>query len=580
MGSAAGGSRSASQAARHQQQVEELCAAAIRALTGQPDLHFRSRRLHRGARALPLPAPHLHPSLEHDDFVSFRGAADGVALRLAHADPVLHRRLRPADPVQRTLFELLEQFRVEALAPDGMRGLRRNLRHRFDQWSLQFLSSGLTESARGMLLFTMALMCRARLTGDPVLEEARDPIETTRGMLTRRIAHALAGMRENVQDQRAFAVHALAVARTVAALVASRDDERGNAEDTRSHDDDGPAFSLLMDFDAELDDAIATPERGSSRTLDAADGNYRIFTTRYDREASAASLVRAELLREYRERLDRAVAAQGINRTRLSRELKSLLAQPVSEGWDGAQEAGRIDGARLAQLVASPGETRLFRSERHEPFADCVVGLLIDCSGSMKQHIEAVAVIVDVLSRALEQAGVPNEVLGYTTGAWNGGRTVRDWKRAGRPKHPGRLNEACHLVFKDADTSWRRARPAIAALFKADLFREGVDGEAVQWAARRLLARDASRRILIVVSDGSPMDSATELANDAFYLDNHLQQVVAQFEQQGAVEIAGIGVGLDLSPYYSRSLAVDLSRGLDNALFREIVALIGGRHRR
>ncbi len=571
----------AQQAARHQQQVEELCAAAIRAVTGDARLHFRSRRLHRGQLALPLPAPHLHPSLEQDDFRSFRGAADGVALRIAHADPALHRQLCPADPIGRTLFELLEQFRVEALAPDDMEGLRRNLRHRFDQWSLEFLASGLTESARGMLLFTLAQMGRARLTGDPVLEEARDLIETTRGMLTRRISLDLAGMRSNLADQRVFAVHALAVVQAVAALIASRDDERGaDADADDGRDDDGLAFSLLMEFDAEVDDPIATPQSGTSRALESTDGGYRIFTTAYDCEQPAASLVRAELLREYRERLDRLVAAQGINRTRLARELKNLLAQPVLQGWDSAQEAGWIDGARLAQLISSPAETRVFRSERPEPVVDCVVGVLIDCSGSMKQHIEVVAMLVDILSRALEQAGVPNEILGHTTAAWNGGRAARDWKRAGRPKHPGRLNETSHIVFKNADTYWRRARPHIAALFKADLFREGVDGEAVQWAAGRLLARDEARRLLIVISDGSPMDSATELANDGFYLDHHLQQVVAQLEQQRSVEIVGIGVGLDLSPYYSRCLAVDPSRGLDNALLRDVVALIGGRHRR
>ena len=573
----------AQQAAKHQQQVEELCAAAIRALTGDARLHFRSRRLYRGQRALPLAAPHLHPLLEQDDFGSFRGAADGVALRIAHADAALHRQLCPTDPIERTLFELLEQFRVEALAPDHMPGLRGNLRHRFDQWSLEFLASGLTESARGMLLFTLAQMCRARLTGNPVLEEARDLIETTRGMLTRRISLDLTGMRNNRNDQRAFAVHALAVVQTVAALIASRDDERGaDGDDADGRDDDGPAFSLLMEFDTQAEDHIATPRSGTSRALETADGIYRIFTTAYDRERPAAALVRAELLRDYRERLDRLVAASGINRTRLARELKNLLAQPALQGWDSAQEAGRIDGARLAQLIGSPAETRVFRSERQEPVADCVVGVLIDCSGSMKQHIEAVAMLVDVLSRALEQAGVPNEILGYTTGAWNGGRALRDWKRSGRPKHPGRLNETAHIVFKSADTSWRRARPDIAALFKADLFREGVDGEAVQWAAGRLLARDENeiRRLLIVISDGSPMDSATELANDGFYLDHHLQQVVAQFEQQRTVEIVGIGVGLDLSPYYSRCLAVDLSQGIDNALLRDVVALIGGRHRR
>jgi len=314
--------------------------------------------------------------------------------------------------------------------------------------------------------------------------------------------------------------------------------------------------------------------------LDAASGDYRIFTTAHDREIRPAAGVRAALLDELRERLDRRIVGQGVNGARLARELKALLAQPVRDGWDGAQEQGRIDGRRLAQLVVSPTERRLFRIEREEPAADCVVSFLIDCSGSMKQHIESVALMVDVFVRALEQVGVASEVLGFTTGAWNGGRALRDWRRAGQPQHPGRLNEACHMVFKDADTPWRRARRAIAALLKADLFREGIDGEAVDWACTRLDGRTERRRLLVVLSDGCPMDSATNLANDAHYLDDHLREVVARREQGGAVEIYGVGVGLDLSPYYRSSQALDLSASVSNEAIREIVAMIAGRRRR
>jgi cobaltochelatase CobT len=177
-------------------------------------------------------------------------------------------------------------------------------------------------------------------------------------------------------------------------------------------------------------------------------------------------------------------------------------------------------------------------------------------------------------------AGITSELLGFTTGAWNGGRPQRDWLAAGKPEAPGRLNEVSHLVFKPAARSWRRARAGVAALLKADLFREGVDGEAVDWACERLLARDARRRILIVISDGCPNDAATRRANDAFYLDNHLKEVVARREQQGAVEVLGLGVGLDLSPFYRRCLAIDLAATLDNAVFNEILQLISGRHRR
>lgn len=566
--------------ARQQQRVEELCAASIRALAGDADLHFRGGRLHRAGRLLPPFGPHLHPSLETDDFGSFRGAADGIALRLARSDAALHRSLAPADPVARLIFDLLEQLRVESLAPDAMPGVKRNLAHRFARWSQGCIDSGLTESARGILLFTLAQTVRTRLTAEPMPEHTADLIETTRGMLTRRIAHELAGLRRHRDDQRAYAPHALAIAKAVAALLASRDDERGEADDERDQDDGRAGFRMLMAFDGEGDDGIALAGSGTSRVLEQSGDGYRVFTRAYDRELEAASLVRTALLAEFRSRLDARIAAQGVNLGRLARQLKALLATPQADGWDGAQEDGRIDGRRLAQLVASPTERRLFRQDRIEPLADCLVSFLIDCSGSMKGQIEAVAMIVDVLVRALEMAGVPSEVLGFTTGAWNGGRARRDWLRAGRPLHPGRLNEVDHLVFKSADAPWRRARRGIAALLKADLFREGVDGEAVDWAVARMQGRPERRRILLVVSDGSPMDTATNLANDAHYLDHHLRDVVQRHEAAASAEIGGIGVGLDLSPYYARSQALDLSAPPGNRVFQEILEVIAGQRRR
>lgn len=561
-------------AVRHQQKVDELCAASIRALSGDPGLHFRGRRLFRDRRALALFAPHLHPSPESDDFGSFRGAADGMALRLTLSDAGLHQRLCPADPIARMLFELLEQIRVEALAPAAMPGLVHNLQHRHEQWSLAFHRSGLTETAKGILLYTVAQICRARVMAQPVVEATEGVIEATRMALAPLLGHDLAGLRRGRTDQAAYALHALAIAHTVAGMIHGADEAAGDRRDESDEDDDRKLFSLWLDFDGDDDDRVAAASAGHSRALEEADGGYCVFTTAYDVEVRAATLVRAALLRDYRERLDRRIAGQGLNIARLVRELQAALAVPTRDGWDGAQEEGCIDGRVLARLIASPTERRLFRIERQQPMADCVIGFLIDCSGSMKQHIESVAMLVDVFVRALEQAGVASEVLGFTTGAWNGGRALRDWQRAGRPRHPGRLNEACQMVFKDADTPWRRARPDIAALLKSDLFREGIDGEAVDWACARLEGRSEGRRLLIVVSDGSPMDSATHLANDVHYLDHHLREVVARREQEGAVQIYGVGVGLDLSPYYRRSQVVDLAGAVGNEVFREIVAMI------
>jgi len=565
---------------RQEELVAELCAGVVRAFSGERDLHFRGRRLHRGRMALPWFAPHLHPSPDTDDFASFRGVADGLALRLTASDAALHQSLRPEEPVERMLFEMLEQFRAEAMAPEVMVGMRHNLRHRHEEWSLAFHHSGLTDTARGLLLYAVAQICRARVNGEQVVEETEDMLEATRFALAPLIGHALAGLRKDRADQAAYAVHARAIARIVAAMLHEAGDGDSEAARDAHVDDKRSVFSLVADMDQEIVERFTTAESGRSEVLEGAGGAYRVFTDAYDREHDAATLARKEVLAGHREKLDRRIAAQGVNIARLARELRALLAEPERDGWDGAQEEGLVDGRRLAQLVASPTERRLFRTERMEPLADCIVTFLIDCSGSMKEHAEPVAMMVDVFARALEQAGVACEVLGFTTGAWNGGRPQREWVRAGRPPHPGRLNERCHIVFKAAATPWRRARPAMAALLKADLFREGIDGEAVDWACMRLRQRGEARKLLMVISDGSPMDSATHLANDAHYLDHHLRDVVARQEQRGDIEIAGIGVGLDLSPCYSRSHVLDLANPSGNTIFREVIGLMAGRHRR
>jgi cobaltochelatase CobT len=575
--------------ARHQQRVEELCGAAVRALTGDHDLHFRARRLHRGTRVLPMTAPHLYPDLEHDDFASFRGAADGLALRVVHSDPARHQSQLPADPVARLVFELLEQQRVESLVPDAWPGAKRNLRHRFETWSAAFVASGLTETTRGLLLYTLAQTTRTRITGEPVIEATEDLIEGTRGHLVAAVGMHLAWLRRERHDQRAFAVHALAVAQAACELVAAEAGRDRNEGDADAASDDGAqaGFTLLVDFDSEGDAAMPLASHGASRVLEQAGHRYRVYTRAFDQQHDASRLARPDELRAMRERLDALIARSGLNIGRLARELQALLAMPARDDWDSAQEEGRIDGRRLAQLVASPTERRLFRTERTEPRAQCRLTLLLDCSGSMKQHHEHTALLADVLARTLEQAGVAVEVLGFTTAAWNGGRAGKQWQREGRPAHPGRLNELRHLVFKDATTSWRRARPGLAALLKSDLFREGVDGEAVEWACARLRGADAEvdagqghdRRILVVVSDGSPMDTATNLANDAHYLDHHLRHVVQQ-QARGDIEVLGLGVGLDLSPYYDRCQALDFPLAPTHAAFGEVIDLIAGRRHR
>jgi cobaltochelatase CobT len=563
--------------------AEALRAATVRAITGDAALHYSGGRLCRNMTPLPFHAPHLRLTPQErtgeSSFESLRGAADGAALRALHSDTGSHRQRMPDDPVERLLFESFEQLRCESLLPPGMPGLAHNVRARFEAWSRGVHESGLIDGEFGLLLYAVAQMVWSRLSGWPVLEETEGLIEATRAAISPVIGVPLSGMRRTRRDQRAFAAHALELARHVRQLIDARraagllDDDL----DKRDKDDEKTArnaFSLFLEFDDGDEEGITLAHTGESRVLRASEHGYRVFTTRYDREAYAGTLVRKALLAEFRERLDERIRAQGLNVARLARMLKAALAVPQRNDWSFGEETGRIDGRRLAQLVSSPAERRLFRLQRHTPVSGAIVGFLIDCSGSMRAQIEPVAMLVDVLARALDGAGIANEILGFTTGAWNGGRARSDWLAQGRPEHPGRLNETMHLVFKDADTAWRRARADIAALLKGDLFREGVDGEAVEWACNRMRAHAAERRVLIVISDGSPMDAATNQANDAYYLDNHLKQVVAQQGASGEIDVLGLGVGLDLSPYYRHALAVDLSVAPDMALLSEVARWI------
>ena len=424
-------------------------------------------------------------------------------------------------------------------------------------------------------------MAWSRLNGYPVLEETDGLIEAIRFNLMPAIGTEVVGLKQTRGDQAAFAVHSLKISGIIAEMAGS--ESKKEPEESLLEDDQGEPSELAAILDFEGDDdpgVIAAAATGESSVFTDMENSYRIFTTCYDREVKAASLVREAYLKELRQRLDKRIRGQGINIPRLARRLSALLSAPKIDGWSFGEEEGYLDARRLSQLVASPAERRLFRREQYRPHANCLVSILIDCSGSMKAHIEPVAVLVDVLSRAMEQAEVNTEILGYTTGAWNGGRCQLGWLGKGRPQHPGRLNELCHMVFKSAETSWRRARTDIAALLKADLFREGVDGEAVEWACHRMIGRSEERRILIVISDGCPMDTATGLANDRYYLDNHLKQVVNLLESKREVEVYGLGVGLDLSPYYTNCLALDLSETLNNQIFEEILQLLAGRHHR
>ena len=586
---------------RRQQRLDALCAATLRALSARTDVQRRANHWFAGTQQLPSFAPHLHPQtalhipalaaepsasqhsarphhaehITHAALADGRGAADGTALRLRYSDAQLHRQLRPALPMARRVFDVLEQYRVESLVPDTWPGVRRNLHARFSAWSEAFVTARLHESAQGLLLLTVAQVGRARVTGEPMDEALQDMLEATRFGLAPHIGHALAALRRSRHDQAAYAEHALAIAAIVAALSESAKTQAAQDKNTAPDepDDEDAWLQIWVDFEASEDSGWASALLARESAAQAPP-SYCVFTTHYDKEVAAQDLVRPAQLQDLRATLDAAVRQRAISPTQWARRLQALLARPAIDGWDSGQESGHIDGRRLAQLVAAPAERRLFRLPHSAPRADVALALLIDCSGSMKQHMERLAPLLDVLVRALEMAGAQTEVLGYTTGAWNGGRALRDWRRQGKPAQPGRLNELCHIVFKDNARPWRRSRHGLAALLKPELFRECVDGEALRWAAARLQALEVERRYLLVFSDGSPMDGATVLANDSHYLDRDLLHSARRIEREGAVALRGIGLGLDLSAFFGRSVVLDLEQQSPAQALADIVGTL------
>lgn len=561
---------STQQQIRRRQHLEGLCAATLRALSGEPQLQYRGRLICLGDKPLTVRAPHLR--IDGEDLNAYRGVADGLALRLLHSDAELHARLRPPASVACLVFDWIEQLRVESLAPASLPGLQHNVLSRFVEWSRAFVRERYTEGKIGELMYTVAQVCWARLHGRSVLEETEDMIESQHGKLVSEIGQALAGLRRSRHDQETTAQHAVAIAEFVADRVAAYLNEVPGSQDNKNDQ----AASALFLYPAEDEaDVIDTVWSGESPVPGAVHQHYQAFTASYDSELSVDELVRGEQLSGFRERLDVLLSELSVNPHRLARYFRARLSIAEYNTWNFGEEEGRLDGRRLAQIVSAPAERRIFMQEQAEPRANTVVGLLIDCSGSMKTHGEYLALLVDRLVTALDMAGITSEILGFTTNTWHGGRARKDWIQAGWPDHPGRLNEVRHLVFKSARQSWRRqARRDLGALLKTDLFREGVDGEAIEWACSRLSSRIESRRILVVISDGSPMDSATQLANDAYYLDSHLKQIVARRSREGEIEIRGLGIGLDLSPFYADNLIIDPKDPIDTSLLGEVARLI------
>jgi cobaltochelatase CobT len=538
---------------RRQQKFDRLTAAALRAMAGNPALGFRAPHAWRDGEPIAWMPPHLH-SGEDDGLLTYRAIADSLALRERLTDPASHARHAPDGALARMLYEWFEHLRVEALAPATWPGCAHNLRRHFEAWSQRYHDSPLIETQLGILLFSASLMVWSRLHRVAPEERMEDTMESTRAGLADRLGGPLHAMSRHLREPALFAPASAALAREVAALAS----DAALAGERESRRGAGASSFFLWFDDPSLrgDDALPLAPAGARRPSSGDAGGYRVFTRQFDQERAASELVRAAALDDYLRQLEHSLRHWQPPVRRLARELASSLRRPWRDDWLFDQEAGRIDGRQLPRIVASPRETRLFKLEAEQARADAALTLLIDCSGSMKQHAEQAALFAMVLGRVAELAQVPFEVLGFTTSSWNGGKARALWQRNRRRANPGRVADRLHLILQPGGMRARRARREIAALLKADLYKEGLDGEAIEWACERLHRRDAARRVLLVMSDGCPAEAATQQLNPPHCLEHHLRDAVARQERSG-VDIVGIGIALDLSPFYPVNLPVE-----------------------
>ncbi|WP_226018955.1 cobaltochelatase subunit CobT [Novosphingobium sp. FKTRR1] len=561
-----------------------------------------------GSLRIPMPGRAL-PAAQ---VAEARGFADSMALRLRLHDGSLHQRGAPAEPVARAVYDAVEQVRFEALGTDGYAGMRGNIGA---VTQLRLASDPIIRAGRAEevpLATALSLLLRERLTGQPVPESARTGTDLIRSWVEARAGDDMKGLAERLGDQKAFQQLALdmlghlELVQTADPADNEQDEDEGEeqqddgeeqpesaednpdqqpsevAGDTSEGDEDGDDEREIEQSEDSADADMADegeegmlPTRPNRQWTDIPEGfDYKAYTEQFDEVIGATDLCDEDELTRLRAYLDTQLKGlQGVV-TRLANRLQRRLMAQQNRSWDFDQEEGLLDAARLARVVISPGHSLSYKIERDIEFKDTVVTLLIDNSGSMRgRPISIAAISADILGRTLERCGVKTEVLGFTTRAWKGGQSRESWLAGGKPAHPGRLNDLRHIVYKKADEPWRRARRNLGLMMREGLLKENIDGEALLWAHSRLLARQEDRRILMVISDGAPVDDSTLSVNNAGYLEQHLRKVIDWIEKQSPVQLVAVGIGHDVTRYYRRAVTIMDVEQLGGTMVEQLAAL-------
>ena len=572
---------------------------ATRSLAESPDLEIvysgEGPQL-SGNRAV---LPHPPRDLTEIDAARIRGFADQMALRIAHHDAAAHAKARPNTVQGQPIYDGIEQARLEAIGSNALGGVRENLKAVHEQAWAKRAFNQVEALANPPYADIVSLMVRERLTGEKPPAMARPLVDLFRQDIEAKAGADLDRLSEAVQDQKTFARIARAIIRDLkmgedmSDAPEQPDDEDGSSEEgdpdasednqdgdgegkspqqasmdeneaTHRESEDADSQMMQAEDDPDAEDSDEPPDMGEgdqpARPDLKGEGKvvtYKVFTTAHDEIVAAEELCDAEELTRLRAYLDQQLASLSNVVSRLANRLQRKLLAQQNRSWSFDLEEGILDVARLTRVIVDPTAPLSFKEEQDTEFRDTVVSILIDNSGSMRgRPIMVAAVCADILARTLERCGVKTEILGFTTRAWKGGSSREDWLKAGKPPQPGRLNDLRHIIYKAADAPWRRARRNLGLMMREGLLKENIDGEALMWAHQRLIGRPEARRILMVISDGAPVDDSTLSVNSGHYLERHLREVIAEIEAKSPVQLIAIGIGHDVTRYYRRAVTI------------------------
>jgi cobaltochelatase CobT len=592
------------------EEFKRATASALRAMAEVPDMQVAFQPGPTGVAGkrarLPLPTR----TLPAPEMTKLRGAADSIALRLRHHDDAVHASRSPNERDAREIYDALEQTRVEVFGSRHMAGVAANLRAKLTEECEAEGYDRMTRKDQIPIAAALSLLAREKMSGNASPAVARRVLDLWRATLGARADAALAELAEAQDDQAAFARAArklLAALELAEAEAEAEPDDSGEREESgeqsgaqdnaqegegqpqpeseailgaqpeqmegEAADDEG-SDAEEEDAAGEGDDRPAGPPPQRERALPDVESGYRAYTRNFDEEIAAEDLCDPEELTRLRQQLDQQLQhLQGVISKLANRLQRRLLAQQT-RAWEFDLEEGMLDAGRLSRVVVNPLQALSYKRELDMEFRDTVVTLLIDNSGSMRgRPITVAAMCGDILARTLERCAVKVEVLGFTTRAWKGGRSRERWVQEGKPRNPGRLNDLRHIIYKAADAPWRRARKNLGLMLREGLLKENIDGEALLWAYRRLLARSEHRRILMVISDGAPVDDSTLSVNPGNYLERHLREVIRDIEGREFVELIAIGIGHDVTRYYRRAVTIVDAEELGGTMMKKLTEL-------